>query len=130
MFQFFCLSSRRRHTICALVTGFQTCALPIWLSASYLAGKRDRSEAIISVDPLSGESSALTGPRERDDVKAWAGEAGLRVHVGGPVPAGVAYAYSDGDDKGDGQYQETGIGRAAWRGRGGQYVMILGVPVI
>src|SRR3546814_6096150 len=25
----FCLSSRRRHTRCALVTGVQTCALPI-----------------------------------------------------------------------------------------------------
>src|SRR3546814_1416154 len=25
----FCFSSRRRHTICALVTGVQTCALPI-----------------------------------------------------------------------------------------------------
>src|SRR3546814_6323524 len=28
---FFCLSSRRRHTRCSLVTGVQTCALPIWL---------------------------------------------------------------------------------------------------
>src|SRR3546814_10498637 len=28
-FVFFFFSSRRRHTICALVTGFQTCALPI-----------------------------------------------------------------------------------------------------
>src|SRR3546814_6630567 len=28
-FVFFFLSSRRRHTICALVTGVQTCALPI-----------------------------------------------------------------------------------------------------
>src|SRR3546814_7315715 len=27
-------SSRRRHTRCALVTGFQTCALPILLTAS------------------------------------------------------------------------------------------------
>src|SRR3546814_17422785 len=27
---FCCCSSRRRHTICALVTGVQTCALPIW----------------------------------------------------------------------------------------------------
>src|SRR3546814_4598224 len=27
---FFC-SSRRRHTRCALVTGVQTCALPIWI---------------------------------------------------------------------------------------------------
>src|SRR3546814_4849371 len=26
----FDFSSRRRHTICALVTGVQTCALPIW----------------------------------------------------------------------------------------------------
>src|SRR3546814_12853222 len=29
MLPFFFLSSRRRHTRCALVTGFQTCALPI-----------------------------------------------------------------------------------------------------
>src|SRR3546814_21170343 len=27
---FFFFSSRRRHTRCALVTGLQTCALPIW----------------------------------------------------------------------------------------------------
>src|SRR3546814_8436669 len=26
---YFCLSSRRRHTRCSLVTGVQTCALPI-----------------------------------------------------------------------------------------------------
>src|SRR3546814_9281705 len=30
MFYFF-FSSRRRHTRCALVTGVQTCALPIWM---------------------------------------------------------------------------------------------------
>src|SRR3546814_9751936 len=28
----FFFSSRRRHTRCALVTGVQTCALPIWCS--------------------------------------------------------------------------------------------------
>src|SRR3546814_8553229 len=28
----FCFSSRRRHTRCALVTGVQTCALPILVS--------------------------------------------------------------------------------------------------
>src|SRR3546814_12713360 len=33
---FFCFSSRRRHTRCALVTGVQTCALPILLLASAL----------------------------------------------------------------------------------------------
>src|SRR3546814_13845812 len=31
-FNFFCFSSRIRHTRCALVTGVQTCALPISLS--------------------------------------------------------------------------------------------------
>src|SRR3546814_3391377 len=30
---FFFFSSRRRHTRCALVTGVQTCALPIWEEA-------------------------------------------------------------------------------------------------
>src|SRR3546814_10107006 len=34
MFLFFC-SSRRRHTRCALVTGVQTCALPILLIIFY-----------------------------------------------------------------------------------------------
>src|SRR3546814_6490051 len=33
LFVFFC-SSRRRHTRCALVTGVQTCALPICASAA------------------------------------------------------------------------------------------------
>src|SRR3546814_20521767 len=31
---FFFFSSRRRHTRCALVTGVQTCALPIWRACS------------------------------------------------------------------------------------------------
>src|SRR3546814_3942220 len=33
VFSFFFFSSRRRHTRCALVTGVQTCALPICLEA-------------------------------------------------------------------------------------------------
>src|SRR3546814_1410066 len=32
LFLFFFFSSRRRHTRCALVTGVQTCALPIFTS--------------------------------------------------------------------------------------------------
>src|SRR3546814_6253108 len=32
---FFFFSSRRRHTRCALVTGVQTCALPIWGTSRY-----------------------------------------------------------------------------------------------
>src|SRR3546814_2320209 len=34
----FFFSSRRRHTRCALVTGVQTCALPIYADTSALAG--------------------------------------------------------------------------------------------
>src|SRR3546814_3182314 len=33
----FFFSSRRRHTRCALVTGVQTCALPIWSSMSIIS---------------------------------------------------------------------------------------------
>src|SRR3546814_8261370 len=46
---FFFFSSRRRHTRCALVTGVQTCALPIWLMTreaglvpGYVRGGRSR----------------------------------------------------------------------------------------
>src|SRR3546814_5007029 len=35
-FRFFFFSSRRRHTRCALVTGVQTCALPISSDLAYL----------------------------------------------------------------------------------------------
>src|SRR3546814_8949060 len=31
LYCYFCFSSRRRHTRCALVTGVQTCALPIYV---------------------------------------------------------------------------------------------------
>src|SRR3546814_1326066 len=40
--ELFCFfSSKRRHTICALVTGVQTCALPIW-GGSCLPWRRTR----------------------------------------------------------------------------------------
>src|SRR3546814_6755079 len=38
MFLFFFFSSRRRHTRCALVTGVQTCALPISFGTAENAG--------------------------------------------------------------------------------------------
>src|SRR3546814_1498051 len=43
---FFFFSSRRRHTRCALVTGVQTCALPIW---------RHRGEGRIGAEALRPE---------------------------------------------------------------------------
>src|SRR3546814_7446938 len=47
----FFFSSRRRHTRCALVTGVQTCALPIFtLIGIFLAGYRT---AIFAMGPLA-----------------------------------------------------------------------------
>src|SRR3546814_4106261 len=45
MIMFFVFSSRRRHTSCALVTGVQTCALPILATNPYFNGTSP-------VDPL------------------------------------------------------------------------------
>src|SRR3546814_5486106 len=39
----FFFSSRRRHTRCALVTGVQTCALPIWPRSCWLVPSSPRS---------------------------------------------------------------------------------------
>src|SRR3546814_9531900 len=39
---FFFFSSRRRHTRCALVTGVQTCALPIWVHWWKTRAERER----------------------------------------------------------------------------------------
>src|SRR3546814_6477864 len=39
----FCFSSRRRHTRGALVTGVQTCALPIFVCRFALCSVRDRA---------------------------------------------------------------------------------------
>src|SRR3546814_15712932 len=63
MFFFFFFSSRRRHTRCALVTGVQTCALPIYAldgrvhGASGAAGLLDGQglEALATLQAIGGE---------------------------------------------------------------------------
>src|SRR3546814_19578396 len=59
----FFFSSRRRHTRCALVTGVQTCALPIWGAAESIALRRAPAPAIgrtprVSLD-LAGDSRRI-----------------------------------------------------------------------
>src|SRR3546814_7052085 len=60
---FFFFSSRRRHTRCALVTGVQTCALPIY----WLLGAVDtpQASALLSIpkDTLVTMRSRGGGPR-------------------------------------------------------------------
>src|SRR3546814_10470118 len=55
MFLFFFFSSRRRHTRCALVTGVQTCALPI-----YLLGRIDRVRTVRIDREARGGERVLT----------------------------------------------------------------------
>src|SRR3546814_20960668 len=51
MCAYFCfLSSRRRHTRCALVTGVQTCALPIFITMRF-----DRMDMPYQAHPSAGE---------------------------------------------------------------------------
>src|SRR3546814_2038485 len=47
---FFFFSSRRRHTRCALVTGVQTCALPIWQHLQAVPAKFGTSVLLIEHD--------------------------------------------------------------------------------
>src|SRR3546814_2033893 len=60
----FLFSSRRRHTRCALVTGFQTCARPIFSEMGY--GRADKAHSILfdswllSLGTKLGESNLLT----------------------------------------------------------------------
>src|SRR3546814_11495234 len=69
----FFFSSSRRHTRCALVTGVQTCALPIWADGSAYVNhvalvRRARGAELPETfwtDPLlyQGGSDAFLGPR-------------------------------------------------------------------
>src|SRR3546814_1370857 len=55
---FFFFSSRRRHTRCALVTGVQTCALPILPSL-------DAEETLFYIDPPYHPDTRSQGNRRR-----------------------------------------------------------------
>src|SRR3546814_1225883 len=97
LFGFF-FSSRRRHTRCALVTGVQTCALPIFR----VDGRRD---AELEQQVAAGWRDIYLGSRE--DVVA---------HANGRID--FAYGAAEG------RYQLTlpPIGRASCRERVCQYV--------
>src|SRR3546814_8365131 len=64
VFLFFFFSSRRRHTRCALVTGVQTCALPISITPLGLAmDKRARDgepEVILVTSAAPGDGKTTT----------------------------------------------------------------------
>src|SRR3546814_1732998 len=77
---YFIFSSRRRHTRCALVTGVQTCALPISLKAVLDGGIEGRPDNVILYatsnrrhllprDMMENERSTAINPHEAVEEK-------------------------------------------------------------
>src|SRR3546814_8068600 len=80
--------SRRRHTRCALVTGVQTCALPIYGAAAIVFGLGDAEKyAGLEVAAVSG---ALFGSHGSKDSFGESGSIGLKLHTN--VPGYAAFA--------------------------------------
>src|SRR3546814_12668581 len=66
MSSMFFFSSRRRHTRCALVTGVQTCALPILVSGGDARGWFDRLRAeLSSLVVIHKEGTLSSRPSDR-----------------------------------------------------------------
>src|SRR3546814_5542900 len=59
----YCFSSRRRHTRCALVTGVQTCALPISQPSSSACACRTGAR-VDSLRTVAGGARSQTCPRQ------------------------------------------------------------------
>src|SRR3546814_3794594 len=96
----FFFSSRRRHTSCALVTGVQTCALPIW----------HISATVIGMDYLALLCAKLTAFGELITAD---------TELTAPVPSCGDWVFYDLVDH-VGRGNLWGFGRAACRGRGCQ----------
>src|SRR3546814_511608 len=76
-FFFFFFSSRRRHTRCALVTGVQTCALPIFevpvgskvfVDASYVEGTDSKYLVATLRDRILRHGGSLVAARDQADL--------------------------------------------------------------
>src|SRR3546814_18957470 len=89
---FFFFSSRRRHTRCALVTGVQTCALPISSHRAWPDGRdhrggmgrclpvtSQREESLMDIDELPDDNPAERGQAKALREQARAG--GLRFEA-------------------------------------------------
>src|SRR3546814_15147596 len=107
----FCCSSRRRHTRCALVTGVQTCALPICMSLFNAAGR-----LIVHYDHDPVRSCDNSSPAHRyGGITAH----GSRNYVANRCADSIAVYARNGDP----------IGRASCREKMCQYVEISVVAV-
>src|SRR3546814_3687894 len=112
----FFFTSRRRHTRCALVTGVQTCALPIYRgqTAASLRAARANVEAAQLDLGFTRVTAPIDGRVSRAEITA-----GNYVTAGQTVLTSVAsvdpiYVYFDGDAR---RYLQNTIGRASSRER-------------
>src|SRR3546814_20425971 len=111
MLLFFFFSSRRRHTRCALVTGVQTCALPILVLATKRATEREPGLPI-------GEATLQRGVAALPDRRPLDRERGFDHQCGRGVPGGVERQLSAHLP----HMRVPTIGRASCRERVCQYV--------
>src|SRR3546814_10579391 len=71
----FLFSSRRRHTSCALVTGVQTCALPICSASQCVLGETRTVHAVVT------HLAVVSGSEQRQELRVFVGEAVQLVAV-------------------------------------------------
>src|SRR3546814_6985736 len=88
---FFFFSSRRRHTRCALVTGVQTCALPIYAGENAMNKTPDKTHGRIHHQPLGGNAMPrFGGPATMMRLPSLPSAAGLDACFVGVPPIGRA----------------------------------------
>src|SRR3546814_13728514 len=68
------LSSRRRHTRCALVTGVQTCALPIWVPNARVAGEQRQMRGLRVGERVDAVLDGLVAPDGEIGARGGAGD--------------------------------------------------------
>src|SRR3546814_20726477 len=111
----FFLSSRRRHTRCALVTGVQTCALPISCGPPFVGPARPSTIAPEST--LSRLTFAAAPPIQRAKLEALTSVAQTAL---AQPSEGFLLSCRLGEPPRTPQMNRRQIGRAAWRERGCQ----------
>src|SRR3546814_6584086 len=93
---FFFFSSRRRHTRCALVTGVQTCALPIFETIMVNCNPETVSTDYDTSDRLYFEPLTAEDVLEILHVEQSTGElVGVIVQFGGQTPLNLARALEE-----------------------------------